>query len=72
MSPIPSGNAPIPSTTPAALLEGQQSDPSTEFFEVNVIQSLSSEFEDDQIDSDFGCTHQSFDELCEEEIRMFD
>ena len=24
------------------------------------------------MDSDYGCTHQSFDELCEEEIRMFD
>ena len=53
-------------------LEGQQSEPSTELFEVNMIQSRSSEFEDDQMDSDFGCTHQSFDELCEEEIRMFD
>ena len=38
-------------------LEGQQSEPSTDFFEVNMIQSRSSEFEDDQMDSDFGCTH---------------
>ena len=53
-------------------LEGQKSEPSTEFFEVNMIQSRSNEFEDDHMDSDFGCTHQSFDELCEEEIRMFE
>ena len=53
-------------------LEGQQSVPSTEFFEVNMIQNRSNKFEDDQMDSDFRCTHQSFDELCEEEIRMFD
>ena len=36
-----------------------------------MIQSLASEFKNDQMDSDFGCTHQSFDELYEEEIRMF-
>ena len=24
------------------------------------------------MDSEFGCTYQCFDELCEEEIRMFD
>ena len=53
-------------------LRRQLSDPSDQSFEVDLIQRLSSEhFAEDHMDSDFGCTYQSFEKLYEEEIKLF-
>jgi len=39
---------------------------------VNIIQDFpNQQLEEDQIDSDLDCSYPSFEELCEEEIRMF-
>jgi len=49
-------------------LKGKQSDPFDQPFEDNMIQDLSNEqFRQDQMESDYECTDQTFEELCEEE-----
>jgi len=51
----------------------QPSDPSDQLFEVNIIQGMSSDhFKEDHMDSDFGCTYQNFEKLCEKEIKLFE